>query len=132
MGIARAALAFVALAAAYTFVFWIAVALLPFDDGASSFIASVLALVAAVGAAWFVWRRGPGASSRPGLGHYVLKGAIVTGTIGFVGGFFGPMVFAPDANQGPLLGLFITGPGGVVLGAVGGVLYWMSRGRPAA
>ena len=39
-----------------------------------------------------------------------LSGALVVGGIGFVGGFFGPMIFAPEANQGPLLGLFITGP----------------------
>jgi len=32
-------------------------------------------------------------------------------------------VFAPDANQGPLLGIFITGPLGAVLGAIGGFVY---------
>jgi len=45
------------------------------------------------------------------------------GGIGFCAGFFGPMVFAPDANQGPLLGIFITGPLGVLLGAIGGFVY---------
>jgi len=33
------------------------------------------------------------------------------------------MVLAPDANQGPLLGIFITGPLGAVLGAIGGLVY---------
>jgi hypothetical protein len=33
------------------------------------------------------------------------------------------MLFAPDANQGPLLGIFITGPLGAVLGAIGGFVY---------
>lgn len=41
---------------------------------------------------------------------------IILGGAGFAVGFLGPMIFAPDANQGPLLGIFITGPLGVVLG----------------
>lgn len=52
----------------------------------------------------------------------VFKGAVI-GAIGFCTGFFGPMLFAPDANQGPLLGIFITGPLGAVLGAIGGFVY---------
>jgi hypothetical protein len=31
------------------------------------------------------------------------------------------MVLAPDANQGPMLGIFITGPGGASLGAILGL-----------
>jgi uncharacterized membrane protein YeaQ/YmgE (transglycosylase-associated protein family) len=50
-------------------------------------------------------------------------GAVMMGFTGFVIGFWGPMRFAPGANQGPMLGLFITGPGGVILGAlIGGAL----------
>jgi hypothetical protein len=56
-------------------------------------------------------------------------GAAIVGAIGFVGGFFGPMVFAPGANQGPLLGLFITGPLGVLVGAMGGYIYGVTRAR---
>lgn len=44
--------------------------------------------------------------------------AAVLGAVGFACGFFGPIVFSPDANQGPLLGIFITGPGGAALGAI--------------
>ncbi|ESY71163.1 hypothetical protein X742_01675 [Mesorhizobium sp. LNHC232B00] len=33
-------------------------------------------------------------------------------------GFVGPIIFTPDANQGPLLGIFITGPLGLVVGLV--------------
>ena len=53
----------------------------------------------------------------------VFKGALIVGGIGFCAGFFGPMVLAPDANQGPLLGIFITGPLGAVLGAIGGFVH---------
>jgi hypothetical protein len=47
-------------------------------------------------------------------------GAFMLGITGFLIGFFGPMRFQPGANQGPMLGLFFTGPAGVVLGAVVG------------
>jgi hypothetical protein len=40
------------------------------------------------------------------------------GVIGFAAGFIGPMVFAPEENQGPLLGIFISGPSSVCLGAI--------------
>ena len=55
------------------------------------------------------------------------RGALIVGGIGFCAGFFGPMVFAPDANQGPLLGIFITGPLGALLGAIGGIVYAKSQ-----
>lgn len=38
------------------------------------------------------------------------------GALGFVGGFFGPILLLPEANQGPLLGIFITGPLGFLVG----------------
>ena len=62
----------------------------------------------------------------------VFKGALIAGGIGFCAGFFGPMVFAPDANQGPLLGIFITGPLGALLGAIGGVVHGVRRRSPSA
>lgn len=42
-------------------------------------------------------------------------------------GFFGPMIFAPGANQGPLLGTFITAPLGFLLGGVMGWIYALWR-----
>jgi hypothetical protein len=47
---------------------------------------------------------------------------VALGAVGFACGFFGPIVLAPEANQGPLLGLLVTGPGGVVLGFLGGLV----------
>lgn len=46
----------------------------------------------------------------------VLLWAFGLGGLGFVLGFFGPIIFAPEANQGPLLGIFITGPLGFFAG----------------
>jgi hypothetical protein len=61
-----------------------------------------------------------------------MMGALVTGAVGFSAGFFGPMIFTPGANQGPLLGIFITGPLGLMCGGAGGAIHWFARGRQAA
>jgi hypothetical protein len=45
------------------------------------------------------------------------------GVVGFSAGFFGPIALNPDANQGPLLGIFVTGPGGLLGGYVLGALF---------
>jgi len=52
---------------------------------------------------------------------------VILGGIGFSIGFFGPMVFTPEANQGPLLGIFITGPLGALVGAIGGSIASATR-----
>ncbi len=39
-----------------------------------------------------------------------------SGLIGLVGGVAGPPYFWPEANQGPLQGIFITGPAGAIVG----------------
>ena len=57
-----------------------------------------------------------------------LWGAIV-GTAGFVAGFFGPMILVPSANQGPLLGILITGPVGAAVGFAGGAVMALVRGH---
>jgi hypothetical protein len=54
---------------------------------------------------------------------------LALGAIGFACGFFGPIALNPDANQGPLVGIFITGPGGALLGLVLGIA---SRALPPA
>ena len=57
--------------------------------------------------------------------------ALVLGGVGFIFGFFGPIELSPDANQGPLLGIFITGPLGFLLGAILGLIVGALR-LPAA
>ena len=51
----------------------------------------------------------------------ILGPALILGGIGFVGGFVGPIILTPDANQGPLLGIFITGPLGFIIGLAYGM-----------
>ena len=52
----------------------------------------------------------------------MFRWAVILGVIVFLGGFIGPMIFTPGANQGPMLGIFITGPLGGVIGAVAGAV----------
>ncbi len=53
-----------------------------------------------------------------------VRWAIIFGAVGFAAGFFGPMILAPEANQGPLVGILMSGPGGFVLGFM---LYGVAR-----
>jgi hypothetical protein len=64
-----------------------------------------------------------GTTASPPIGLWVLA----LGAVGFACGFFGPIALNPGANQGPLLGIFITGPGGAMFGLVAGVV---ARGLP--
>jgi hypothetical protein len=111
--------------ATYFFVYWLPFSLLPI--GENRWIASFGSLVAAGAAGWFVWAKL--GSSNSGALTSMLAGAVLIGATGFVAGFFGPLIWAPEANQGPLLGIFFTGPLGFVAGGIGGLVYWILR-RP--
>jgi uncharacterized YccA/Bax inhibitor family protein len=75
-----------------------------------------------------VLRYGPLRDRRFRSIRVVLPGLIV-GAIGFLLGFVGPILLTPEANQGPLLGIFITGPLGVVLGLLWGIWREWRRGE---
>jgi len=49
--------------------------------------------------------------------------ALSMGAAGGLAGFLGPIFLNPDANQAPLLGLFVTGPGGAIAGLLIGSLF---------
>ena len=109
----------IVIVATYYFFYWLVLAFLPIPWG----VAAVISYACAMAAGWYAWTRT--AAVNPSLTRSVGYWAMVTGAIGFIGGFFGPMVFAPGANQGPLLGILITGPAGVLLGAIGGLVHWL-------
>jgi hypothetical protein len=48
---------------------------------------------------------------------------IALGGVGFIAGFFGPIALNPEANQGPLVGILITGPGGLLGGFLLGAIF---------
>jgi hypothetical protein len=93
--------------------------------GSFEWLGSLVGLVFAVFVTRYVWAR---LDDPPGtIFGYVGYGAAIVGGIGFALGFFGPMIVTPGANQGPMLGLFVTGPAGALIGALGGLVYGLSR-----
>jgi hypothetical protein len=88
----------------------------------------LIPLIAAAAVARYVWVHADDMPKH--LAGSILYGAVLFGGVGFTAGFFGPMIFAPAANQGPLLGIFITGPAGVLMGALAGLVYGLVRSRP--
>jgi len=91
---------------------------MPMDSSIPTYVSSLLAIIVA----YFTWKKSGNLSN--GLVSHILIGGFVIGGISFFAGFFGPMISAPGANQGPLLGLFITGPIGFVVGLIAGGIYW--------
>jgi hypothetical protein len=84
--------------------------LLPGMAGATTLGAFVVA--SGVGVATF---RASG-SGGPASGRSVALGAAVGLVVGFLLGFIGPMLLDPTGAQGPMLGLFVTGPLGLLIG----------------
>jgi hypothetical protein len=99
-------------------------------EAVAGLVSSSLALLAGVFTGIATWRRTE--SQAAGLGPSLVLGALIGGGAGFALGFFGPMVFAPGANQGPMLGIFITGPLGLPVGALIGAFLWQRRRRGRA
>ena len=128
--IARFGLSFFVGVATFYFVFWVPFSLVSFLPG-HLLLAMIGSLAAAIWTARYTWRRTENFNNS-GVLALTFSGALVVGTIGFLGGFFGPMIFAPGANQGPLLGLFITGPLGFLLGGAGGLVYGLIRRNAGA
>jgi len=126
--VVRGFVALLTAVAALYFVYWTFGALLH-SFGAPHLVSLITSLAAAIAAARYVWLRSASASG--GFVRSTMMSALVTGAVGFTAGFFGPMIFVPGANQGPLLGIFITGPLGLMLGGAGGAIHWFARGRHA-
>lgn len=91
----------------------------------SGWIAPIASLIVAIVATRYVWMNSTSLADSPI--RSVAIGALVAGGIGLGAGFLGPLIFARNANEGRLLGLFITGPIGFGFGAIGGGIYWYLR-----
>lgn len=113
--------------AVYLFSSWVVFAQIVTDD--MVWLANSASLLSAAAAAFWVWRMVGDAGRR--MLATALYWAVVVGALGFCGGFFGPMIFTPEANQGPLFGIFITGPLGFIVGGMAGLTYAL-WGRSAA
>jgi uncharacterized membrane protein YiaA len=55
--------------------------------------------------------------------------ALLVGALGFAIGFYGSVMFMPEANQGPLIGIFVTGPGGAIIGAIIGAVIGYTKSK---
>ncbi|MGI9264548.1 MAG: hypothetical protein ACR2QU_06445 [Gammaproteobacteria bacterium] len=113
----------IAVVSVYLFVYWVPVSIFAGHD----WLRDLLAMFVGMVGGWIVWRFT--GSRRCNFVMSFLGGALIVGGIGFVGGFFGPLLLAPEANQGPLIGMFVTGPAGFVVGGIIGVLRWQSTRR---
>lgn len=72
----------------------------------------------------------PSGRPPPGVWVHAFVGAVVVGGIAFAIGFFGPMFWLKhNSPQGPMLGIFVTGPLGAVAGFVGGLVVGFVRRR---
>ncbi len=61
----------------------------------------------------------------------ILLSAFIGTIIGFSLGFFGPIVFSPESNQGPLVGILVTGPLGFIIGFIVGVIACINNKKTA-
>ena len=105
------------------FIVWMLMLVMPL--GGQLWLSNLVALAASFYVAREVWNGTAEGSSSVAV--MAGLGAVTVGGLGFVAGFFGPMILVPEANQGPMLGLFITGPAGAVIGAIAGAVYAKRR-----
>ncbi len=120
--VAAAALGLVALA----YGVWWGRAMMGWTNPAIALPLSFGATIAAM--LWWFALRGEDPVSRAGM-RFGCLGGLVVGGIAFLAGFIAPIILKPQANQGPLLGIFITGPAGFVLGTAVAVAIKKLRGR---
>ena len=77
-------------------------------------------------ALWAIVRHGP-FRTRWWRGERAIGFALTIGAIAFLVGFIGPIIVTPGANQGPMLGIFITGPLGLGVGLIWGLARAAAR-----
>lgn len=61
-----------------------------------------------------------------GLAVRPIRVGAVLGVVVFVAGFFGPMIFTPESNIGPIMGIFL-GPVAFYVGGLGGFAWYAKR-----
>jgi hypothetical protein len=111
----RLILTFFAVVASFQSVLFVPLFLLPWAQLKKP-INVLLALILAAGIGVFIWKKSGSISDSQA--KYILLGGIIVGAI----------IINPSANQGPLLGIFITGPLGFLVGLIGGGIYgWIKK-----
>lgn len=123
--LARVLFVLLTIIATYYFVYWLPLSLIREFLPPIPWLNNIISLCIALFAGWFIWKKT--ANQVRGLVTVISISAMSVGSLGFIFGFFDPIIFVPESNQGPLLGLFITGPLGVLLGVFIGWIYWLIR-----
>ena len=126
--VVRFILAFFSFVASYLYIYWVPFSTIQVLKNLPAIQANVISLSISVGIGVLVWKKTETISN--GKAKYIILGGIITGSIGFILGFFGPIIINPSSGQGPLLGIFITGPLGFLIGLVGGGIYWFVKIKP--
>lgn len=91
-------------------------------------ILAIPTLASAILAGWAGWKLVSGDRIHPVVA--TASGGLILGGLCFIVGFLGPMAIGKDTGQGPLVGIFIATPMGVILGALAGYAY-VSKQNPA-
>ena len=60
-------------------------------------------------------------------GRRTLVAGLTVGSVGFLTGYFAPLVMFPQSNLGPPFGIIFTGPGGFVVGVTLGLICGFFR-----
>ncbi|WP_295628797.1 multidrug ABC transporter permease [uncultured Nitrosomonas sp.] len=89
-------------------------------------VSTTFSLICAILGAWFTWKLTSGGKMNTIIA--VIGGALILGGLFFTASFLGPMVIAKDTSQGPMIGVFVAAPLGVILGGIGGYVH-ISRQR---
>lgn len=87
----------------------------------STWLSTALSLGCGILAFWFTWQLVSG--KKTNILIAVTGSSLILGGLCFTAGFLGPMFFAKDTSQGPMIGIFIAAPVGVILGAIAGYVY---------
>ena len=115
-------------AAAAYLVTWLAAAILLSDGADKATLLAVLSALLFGGVCWTALGHArAGGSGRVAVAS--ATGAAVGLVVGFVIGFIGPMLLDPNGAQGPMLGLFVTGPLGMLAGAAVALVRAASAGE---
>ena len=90
-------------------------------DGVSLMISLPLGAIVT----WWCWQVTEGKAL--GVVSWIVVTSLITGAFSFSITLGVVLVFIPEANLGPMLAIFLAGPGGALVGAVVGFVVWLKK-----
>lgn len=123
----RSFLVIIVAPAVYIATYWIC-SLLFYAYGIA-WVPHTIALLFALEAAWVTWTRTRPLDSAVGRSRYIALGALLLGGAGIALGFYIPVINTPGWLRGTIIGVLVSAPSGLLLGAIGGYLWWKLKTR---